>query len=218
MWVEGCVSTNEHSFSGAGNQRLRARVSEFSDEVSLNLFVGTWNVAGGKHVRSANLRGSSLADWLIVPLERRPVDIYAIGFEEIVDLTAQNIMATAQTTRQEWADNLSMVLGSDFGLVTSVQLVGVCLFLFVRNEHLHSVKQVVTDSVKTGAGGNLGNKGGVAVRLRIYDTSIVFVCAHLAAGQSRTTERNSDYTEITRRLNFGKGRTLASHDHIIWCD
>jgi phosphatidylinositol-bisphosphatase len=158
-----------------------------------------------------------MADWLMPPLDGQKADVYSIGFEEIVDLTAQNMVATAQTHRQEWADELSRVLGSEFSLVTSVQLVGVCLFIFVRNDHLHGVKEVVTDQVKTGAGGRVGNKGGVAVRFRLYNSPVCFVCAHLAAGQSHTAERDADYNEITKRLAFGKGRTLASHDFIFWC-
>ena len=75
---------------------------------------------------------------------------------------------------------------------------------------------MVTDTVKTGAGGRVGNKGGVAVRMRMYNSTICFVCAHLAAGQSHVAERNSDYSEITRRLTFGKGRTLATHDFTFW--
>lgn len=51
-------------------------------------------------------------------------------------------------------------------------------------------------------GGATGNKGGVAIRLLFHTTSICFVCSHFAAGQSQVKERNDDYNEITRRLNF----------------
>lgn len=47
-----------------------------------------------------------------------------------------------------------------------------------------------------------GNKGAAAIRMVFYATSMCFVCAHFAAGQSQVTERNADYNEITRRISF----------------
>lgn len=63
-------------------------------------------------------------------------------------------------------------------------------------------RDVATDSAKTGLGGATGNKGGVAIRFLVQSTSVCFVCAHLAAGQSQINDRNSDYAEITRKISF----------------
>lgn len=35
-----------------------------------------------------------------------------------------------------------------------------------------------------------GNKGGVSIRFKIFDTTICFVCSHLAAGSDELTRRN----------------------------
>jgi hypothetical protein len=102
-------------------------------------------------------------------------------------------------------------------LLTSLQLVGVCLFVFTRPELLPHIRDVATDSVKTGMGGATGNKGGVAIRFVVYSTSMCFVCSHFAAGQSQVKERCSDYAEISRQILFPMGRTLDSHDYIFWC-
>lgn len=48
----------------------------------------------------------------------------------------------------------------------------------------------------------LGNKGACAIRMVFYSTSMCFVCAHFAAGQSQVSERNADYAEITRKVTF----------------
>ena len=58
------------------------------------------------------------------------------------------------------------------------------------------------DVVKTGLGGATGNKGSIAIRFMFHSTSLAFVCAHFAAGQSQWKERNNDYHEITSRMNF----------------
>jgi len=79
------------------------------------------------------------------------------------------------------------------------------------------VRDVAVDTVKTGAGGKVGNKGGVGIRLRMLDFSVCFVCAHLPAGQSHVAERNADYHNITEGMDFGKGRRIATHDYVFWC-
>jgi hypothetical protein len=63
-------------------------------------------------------------------------------------------------------------------------------------------RDVAIDTVKTGLGGAAGNKGGVGIRFLLHSTSMCFVCAHLAAGQSQENDRNSDYAEITRKMAF----------------
>lgn len=151
--------------------------------------------------------------------ESNLVDIFAIGFEEIVDLNASNIMAASTDNAKLWADELQRVLSRDgsYILVTSQQLVGVCLYLFVHQEHAAYIRDVAVDSVKTGLGGATGNKGAAAIRCIFYGTSLCFVCAHFAAGQNQVAERNADYAEITRKIAFPMGRTLNSHEYVFWC-
>ena len=64
------------------------------------------------------------------------IDIYAIGFEEMVDLDAKNIMNASKENAKEWAMELSKTLCRDqsYCMVTFHQLVGVCLYVFVRSE------------------------------------------------------------------------------------
>ena len=65
----------------------------------------------------------------------------------------------------------------------------------------------------------LGNKGGVAIRLEYHKTSICFVCSHLAAHQNETLRRNQDYNEICKRLIFNqleKPPKINDHDMVFW--
>lgn len=59
---------------------------------------------------------------------------------------------------KSWASELQKVLSRDreYVPVTYVQLVGVCLYLFVRKEHAPFIRDVAIDSVKTGLGGATG--------------------------------------------------------------
>ncbi|GLV43240.1 Synaptojanin [Carabus blaptoides fortunei] len=212
------------------------RYVEYIVPKTARVSVGTYNVNGGKHFRSVAYKDLHLSDWLLdsytmsrshslVDLSHSddanntPVDIFAVGFEEIVDLNASNIMAASSDNAKAWAEELQKVLSRDrpYVLVSSQQLVGVCLYIFIRPEHAPYIRDVAVDCVKTGLGGATGNKGAAAIRFVFYGTSMCFVCAHFAAGQSQVTERNADYNEITRKILFPMGRTLNSHEYVFWC-
>ncbi|XP_017096781.2 synaptojanin-1 [Drosophila bipectinata] len=216
-------------------RELCRRYTEYVRPRMARVAVGTYNVNGGKHFRSIVFK-DSLADWLLDchalarskalvdvnnPSENadHPVDIYAIGFEEIVDLNASNIMAASTDNAKQWAEELQKTISrdNDYVLLTYQQLVGVCLYIYVRPEHAPHIRDVAIDCVKTGLGGATGNKGACAIRFVLHGTSMCFVCAHFAAGQSQVAERNADYAEITRKLAFPMGRTLKSHDWVFWC-
>ena len=63
-------------------------------------------------------------------------------------------------------------------------------------------RDVAVSSVKTGIGGKAGNKGGVAIRFLLDSTSFCFVCSHFAAHQMKVVERNHDFAEIFRKVQF----------------
>ncbi|XP_051541839.1 LOW QUALITY PROTEIN: synaptojanin-1-like [Myxocyprinus asiaticus] len=196
----------------------------------IRVCVGTWNVNGGKQFRSIAFRNHTLNDWLLDAPKKaghpefqdsksNPVDIFAIGFEEMVELNAGNIVSASTTNQKLWAAELQKNISRDqrYVLLASEQLVGVCLFVYIRPQHAPFIRDVAVDTVKTGMGGATGNKGGVAIRMLFHTTSICFVCSHFAAGQSQVKERNDDYNEIARKLSFPMGRLLYSHDYVFWC-
>ncbi|CAH2219275.1 synaptojanin-1 isoform X1 [Pelobates cultripes] len=202
----------------------------YSKPRKIRICVGTWNVNGGKQFRSIAFKNQTLTDWLLdapkiagIPefQDRRskPIDIFAIGFEEMVELNAGNIVNASTTNQKLWAVELQKTISRDnkYVLLASEQLVGVCLFIFIRPQHAPFIRDVAVDTVKTGMGGATGNKGAVAIRMLFHTTSLCFVCSHFAAGQSQVKERNEDYMEIARKLSFPMGRLLFSHDYVFWC-
>ncbi|KAG9486181.1 hypothetical protein GDO78_008983 [Eleutherodactylus coqui] len=196
----------------------------------IRICAGTWNVNGGKQFRSIAFKNQTLTDWLLdapkvagvtefQDRRSKPTDIFAIGFEEMVELNAGNIVNASTTNQKLWAAELQKTISRDnkYVLLASEQLVGVCLFVFIRPQHAPFIRDVAVDTVKTGMGGATGNKGAVAIRMLFHTTSLCFVCSHFAAGQSQVKERNEDYHEIARKLSFPMGRMLFSHDYIFWC-
>ncbi|XP_074989202.1 synaptojanin-1 isoform X3 [Caretta caretta] len=227
------LRVSEQSLQSASVKALKGMCENFykySKPKKIRVCVGTWNVNGGKQFRSIAFKNQTLTDWLLdapklagihefQDRRSKPIDIFAIGFEEMVELNAGNIVNASTTNQKLWAAELQKTISRDYKyvLLASEQLVGVCLFVFIRPQHAPFIRDVAVDTVKTGMGGATGNKGAVAIRMLFHTSSLCFVCSHFAAGQSQVKERNEDYIEIARKLSFPMGRLLFSHDYIFWC-
>ncbi|KAI0306833.1 inositol polyphosphate phosphatase [Multifurca ochricompacta] len=181
---------------------LDARLSEYSIARTCTIFVGTWNLNGRPP-------SESLIPWLF-PRESTP-DVMVLGFQEIVPLTAQQIVQTDPEKKRIWENKIVDTLDRrpnkkcDYILLRSEQLVGTALLVFKRR-----------NARFTGLRGMSGNKGAVSIRLEYYDTSFCFITAHLAAGHTNVDERNVDYHTIINGLHFLRGKTIDSHDNVIW--
>ncbi|KAJ7648494.1 DNase I-like protein [Mycena rosella] len=192
---------------------LENRLVEYSSTKSCTIFVGTWNLNGRPP-------SESLLPWLF-PREGEP-DIFVLGFQEIVPLTAQQIVQADPEKRRIWETRILETLDrrpnkkASYVLLRSEQLVGTALLVLVKSELTPVMRKVEAASRKTGLRGMSGNKGAVGVRLDYHDTSFCFLTAHLAAGHSNVEERNMDYRTIVNGLHFQKGKTISSHDNVIW--
>ena len=65
-----------------------------------------------------------------------------------------------------------------------------------------SLRDVAVSTVKTGMSGKAGNKGAVAVHCLFHASSLCFVCSHFAAHQTKILERNQDFADICRKIQF----------------
>lgn len=137
--------------------------------------------------------------------------------------TRPKIMATDTSKRLIWEELILNTLNTaspppsfPFILLKSGQLVGAAHSIFIRSDHISHVRNLECCIKKTGLAGLAGNKGGVSIRMDFFDTSLCFVCAHLAAGHSNVEDRNRDYKTITQGLAFSKGRKIPDHDVVVW--
>jgi phosphatidylinositol-bisphosphatase len=121
---------------------------------------------------NAKKHEGSLKEWILPP--NHPVsDIYAIGFQEIVDLNAVNVALNSGNTLQRaqfWRENISDCLNSNsgevFSFVSEKHLVGLYLVIFVKESLFPLVNDVRATSTGVGIMGLMGNKGAVAIRFR----------------------------------------------------
>ncbi|KAL5111754.1 Synaptojanin-1 [Taenia crassiceps] len=221
-------------------QSILDRNAEFTCREQLKVFIGTWNVNGGRNVRSLAHRDNDLSDWLLESRQNytgyrnphanseaftRPTDIFAVGFEEIIDLNASNVVANKQSSENQryWGTTLQTLFdeasetGEPYVLLCTTQLVGVCIFVFLRLGLCEYIRGLASASVKTGLHAKAGNKGAVAVRFQLGATSLCFCCSHLTAGQSAYRERNAEVLDISQRLILAPDkRSVLSHDYVFW--
>uniref|UniRef100_A0ACD5Z4L7 Uncharacterized protein n=1 Tax=Avena sativa TaxID=4498 RepID=A0ACD5Z4L7_AVESA len=117
--------------------------------------------------------------------------------------------------------------GMNYCLIASKQMVGIFLSVWVRRELVQNIGHLRVDSVGRGIMGRLGNKGCIAMSMTLHQTSVCFVCSHLASGQKEGDEvrRNADVAEILKSTQFPRickvpgqrvPEKIIDHDRIIW--
>ncbi|CAE6420494.1 unnamed protein product [Rhizoctonia solani] len=194
---------------------LSQRIGEYSSPHKCQIFVGTWNLNGRPPV-------DKLLPWLFPRADSTEPDLFVLGFQEIVPLTAQQIVQTDPEKKRMWEDYISNTLAThrdrstQYVILRSEQLVGTALIILCKAEATRHIRNVEAATKKTGLGGMSGNKGAVGIRLDYYDSSFCFITAHLAAGHINVEERNNDYRTIANGLSFLRGKMIGSHENVIW--
>ena len=86
--------------------------------------------------------------------------------------------------------------------VCGENMVGLWIGMFVDTTIAGCLTEVSVSHLETGNGGYLGNKGAVAIRLKLFDSTVCFVNAHFAANQNNVQQRNNDYRTIINKCTF----------------
>lgn len=112
-------------------------------------------------------------------------------------------------------------------LVACKQMVGLFTTVWARRELVAHISHVRLSCVGRGIMGRLGNKGCISVSMSLHQTSLCFVCSHLASGEKDGDElrRNSDVVEILKNTQFRRvckrsgsriPERILDHDRVIW--
>ncbi|KAI5959861.1 INP53 [Candida pseudojiufengensis] len=194
--------------------KLKQQSQLFSTEENISIFTGTYNVNALEPSNRIDL-----TPWLFPPENETTPDIYAIGFQELIELNAGSILSADISKPTKWAAILNDQLNSQkeqYALLRTESIASMSLFLFVKKSSVHHVTQVSGASKKTGLGGITANKGACGVRFEYGATSFALITSHLAAGTSATVERFNDYTTIMQGMTFTRNYSIQDHDHVIW--
>ncbi|XP_042486543.1 type II inositol polyphosphate 5-phosphatase 15-like [Macadamia integrifolia] len=113
---------------------------------------------------------------------------------------------------QSWLDAIGKTLdeGSTFERVGSRQLAGLIIAVWIRKRLRPHVGDVDAAAVPCGFGRAIGNKGAVALRMRVYDRIMCFVNCHFAAHLDAVNRRNADFDHVYRTMVFNRPNTSAA--------
>lgn len=199
------------------------RIRDFSCESSLKVFCGTWNVNTRKLLSEEDDQiSSNLDEWLCQSEFSNSCDIYAIGFQEIIDLSTVNVVITTQKSIERagyWktkiVETLSKFPGQNFSLVAEKSLVGLLVFVFCRDSLVSHIRDVRTASLPTGVLGIMGNKGSTCISFDVHLTSFCFVCTHFHADRDAVLIRNADFHNILENTELIRNKnSIARKDDV----
>lgn len=197
---------------------LKKRSSEFSYSKEIKIFASTFNVNGDVS------HDDNLREW-IFPSKHdvdKDYDIIFIGFEEIIELTAGNMMNVKSDNFIAWEKEIKKILEElkytkeKYVSLWSWQMGGIAVLLFIKESHVSNISDIEGSVKKTGLGGMSANKGGIGISLTYAKTLLCFVCSHLATGFSNIDERHQDYKTIAKGILFSKRKKIKDHEGVIW--
>lgn len=160
------------------HHKLKRREGEFMQALPLRTFVGTWNCAGEAPRESLVkwLKGSSLDEF--------EPDILVIGLQEACELTPSKMLGDPERIR-DWifflCSELRKAYRSRYLMIVQKDLVGLVLVVFVHEKHHVGVSFADSAAIKLGFRGFVGNKGAVAARFNLYDSTFFIANCHFEA-------------------------------------
>lgn len=138
----------------------------------------------------------------------KDIGLYVLGLQEIVDVSSPVEAMRPYHDRgpsERWKSALLYALPKGYKLIAEQQLVGMYILIYASSSIAPTITNVSCRSAGTGLLGYMGNKGAVAVRLVIGDTTrMVFVNSHLSAGaeKSNMDRRNWDASQVIEKVRF----------------
>ncbi|KAG8532255.1 uncharacterized protein KY384_003896 [Bacidia gigantensis] len=161
------------------------------------------------------------------------IGLYALGLQEIVDISSAAELLKPYVDphpAQKWKQAVAKALPGNYHLVAEQQLLGLYVIIYASTAMLPLISNVSVNSTATGGMGWMGNKGAVAVRLVLGQTTkVVFVNCHLSAGveKGNLERRNWDVSQIVSRTKFtaleygiheveGRQEHIGDEDFCFW--
>jgi phosphatidylinositol-bisphosphatase len=156
------------------------RSIHFTNPIDIKIFCGSYNL----HAKHKLDDGCGLEQWLC-PSGVAEADIYVLSFQEIVQLNAVNVTVDVKGSKMSsyWEETILSCLNNYtngdrlFIHVASKQLVGALICVFIREKLRPYCRDVRTASTACGVMGVMGNKGGVVVRMKLYNRYVNFLFA-----------------------------------------
>eukprot|EP00010_Vexillifera_abyssalis_P003322 CAMPEP_0201554210 /NCGR_PEP_ID=MMETSP0173_2-20130828/38855_1 /ASSEMBLY_ACC=CAM_ASM_000268 /TAXON_ID=218659 /ORGANISM="Vexillifera sp., Strain DIVA3 564/2" /LENGTH=524 /DNA_ID=CAMNT_0047965409 /DNA_START=89 /DNA_END=1661 /DNA_ORIENTATION=- len=187
----------------------------YSEELSLGVLVGTWNVGDKKP------QPSELKDWLNVHYEHvggsQYYDIIAVGVQEC--FYKVEVAGESDPCEAHWINCLRHALGDRYTLISHLSVresIRLCVFVKSSLEQYVSNVEIGAETLTFPVG---FRKGGTAVSFELFDSSFCFLNCHLTAhaGLDYVAERNADIATLFDRVRTGnKHFNISNQFHYLF--
>jgi endonuclease/exonuclease/phosphatase family metal-dependent hydrolase len=186
-------------------RQLQGRLAECSTRKEYTLLVASYNV----HDQFPPATALDFDNWLLRNVPGAP-DLVVVGLQE-VDLSNESMygstnpsMIYTETKEFKWLFTIHQCINkrAPYEMLGMKRLVGMFVMLFATQDLRPFIRSLSAASVSCGVLGIVGNKGAVALRLRVFNHALVFVNAHLAAHAGEYGRRCQDYHTIRDYLKF----------------
>ncbi|KAF5733949.1 Endonuclease/exonuclease/phosphatase family protein isoform 7 [Tripterygium wilfordii] len=210
--IRGWNITSPGPLDNIIRSELAAQEVIYTRRESFRILIGSWNVGQGRasHESLTSWLGSVASDVGIIVVGLQEVDMGA-GFLAM-SAAKETVGLEGSSAGQWWLDNIGKALdeGRTFERMGSRQLAGLLVSLWVRKNLRTHVGDIDAGAVPCGFGRAIGNKGGVGLRIRVYDRIMCFVNCHLAAHLEAVNRRNADFDHIYRSMVFSRSSHLSN--------
>ncbi|XP_013666659.2 type I inositol polyphosphate 5-phosphatase 13-like isoform X2 [Brassica napus] len=210
--VRGWYVTSPGPLDNIIRTELSRKESSYARQDNVRILIGTWNVGQGRASHGALMSwlGSVTSDVGIVVVGLQEVEMGA-GFLAM-SAAKETVGLEGSAVGQWWIDAIGKALDENntFERMGSRQLAGLLISLWARKEIRTHVGDLDVAAVPCGFGRAIGNKGGVGLRIRVYDRIMCFVNCHLAAHLEAVNRRNADFNHIFRLMVFSRGQNLSN--------
>ncbi|XP_030527790.1 type I inositol polyphosphate 5-phosphatase 12 isoform X2 [Rhodamnia argentea] len=210
--IRGWNITSPGPIDSILRSELSAKEEIYTRQHNVKILVGTWNVGQGRASQEALSLwlGSAASDVGIVVVGCQEVEMGA-GFLAM-SAAKETVGLEGSSIGHWWLDTIGKSLdeGNTFERMGSRQLAGLLIAIWVRKDLRTHVGDVDVAAVACGFGRAIGNKGGVGLRIRVYDRIICFVNCHLAAHLEAVNRRNADFDHIYRTMAFSRSYNVLT--------
>jgi len=158
--------------------------------------------------------------------------LLAEASENLVVFAVQECVWNTKDSGQKFCQAASESLGNIYYHVASSNIIesghgnvlermdftktgGLRIMLFAQRQLRPFIQDIDTLNKNTGAGQVWHNKGGVAISLKLFNTTLIFVGCHLAAHQDEVSSRNKDVIQITKSMAEAD-TMLSQYDYCFW--
>ncbi|VVA90103.1 unnamed protein product [Arabis nemorensis] len=210
--VRGWYVTSPGPLDNIIRTELSQKETSYARQDNVRILIGTWNVGQGRASHDALMSwlGSVTSDVGIVVVGLQEVEMGA-GFLAM-SAAKETVGLEGSAVGQWWIDAIGKALDekNTFERMGSRQLAGLLISLWARKDIRTHVGDLDVAAVPCGFGRAIGNKGGVGLRIRVYDRIMCFVNCHLAAHLEAVNRRNADFNHIFRLMVFSRGQNLSN--------